>query len=151
MMRKAYLKKYLYKVLGGITLLPFAFFLIMVIAAGNDDLILKNLGLVLQLSYAAMIASFWGGIHWRGAMRDNNFVRLTLSMVPMAASLFLLGRGLMSGTIGPLWGMVIVLWFVYAMDRIFLTGPLWPRGYLIYRFTLTVLVMLLLIGTIWAA
>jgi hypothetical protein len=95
-----------------------------------------------QLSYAAMILSFLGGVHWGQALQRDNAKHMAFAMLPSVASLFIILYALMGDTNLALAMMAALFWILYAGDRKLMPEDLVPKGYFTFRLTLTIIVSL---------
>lgn len=101
----------------------------------------------LQIAYAAMILSFLAGIHWREAVPSQNLSQLLFAMLPPIASLALIGLALWMGTAYPLIGFAALFGVVYWADHHFIRITDFPEGYMRFRLSLTIIVMLSLLAS----
>ena len=88
------------------------------------------------ISYAAVITSFLGAIHWGLAMRDAKNTPTAPYFWGVIPSL-VAWLALLSSSVVGLWVLAVLLWFCYAVDRsVYLTHQL--QGWLPMRLRLTV-------------
>lgn len=129
----------LYKILGYAGALPF-----LACAAGlvfiHDSTFIDTLAL-LQLIYAAMIASFLGGVHWSHALPRRDKAQMVLAMGPTIVSFGVILLPFMTGGYGVAYGIMAVLFLaLYAADRRYLQQDWLPAGYMRFRAVITAVV-----------
>ena len=117
----------------------------MLITLFIDDAQIAHIATFTQLSYAAMILSFLGGVHWGQAMQRNNAAQMAFAMLPSVASLFIILYALMADTNIALATMAILFWVIYAGDQKLIPKDLVPTGYFTFRLILTAIVSISLI------
>jgi len=144
-----------YQLLGYAGVLPFVAFLVGFYLNQNNP-ILGNLFLVMQLSYGAIIISFLAGIHWTDAVRLKSIKRQIFSILPTIFLLPIIFWGFSHSPVQALLMLVGLLWALFVLDRIFFyyrrdDTDTMPRGYILYRFNLTMLVTIILLATYWIA
>jgi len=110
----------------------------------QDDIITIKLLTVLQLTYASLILSFLGGVHWPEALKERDNIRLLLCMMPTIIGFGLMIWGVTHDPVQPLLGAILLFWFVFIVDKKYYDGRTYPDGYLPFRFNLTLLVTALL-------
>lgn len=151
---KSFLERYLYQMLGYAGLIPFTAFLLGYYHL-QDDIILSNIMLVLQIFYASIIIGFLCGTHWVDAVREKSPLRMILSILPTILLMPIVFWGLTHSPAQALLGTVILFWFMFSVDRAYFyyrrEGVTMPRGYILYRFNLTLLVTIILFSTYWIA
>jgi len=132
------------QILGYLGALPF-----LVLALGlsyiEGDLVTLKLLAVLQLTYAGLIVSFLGGVHWPEALKNRDNIRLSLCMLPTVIGFGLMGWGFTHDPAHALLGFIALFWFIFFMDKKYYDGRVYPDGYLGFRFNLTLLVTALLL------
>jgi len=152
---KKFVVRNFYQILGYAGVLPFALFAVGLYLSSSNP-IMGNLMLVMQMVYGAIIISFLSGAHWSGAVRDKNMLRMCFSILPTILLLPIIFWGMSNSPMQALLMMIAVLWGVFAMDRgyfYYRSGDeaSMPRGYILYRFNLTMLVSIILGATYWIA
>lgn len=99
----------------------------------------------LQVAYAAMILSFLAGIHWREAISAHNTKQILFAMVPTILSLGLVALTLWIGPAYPLIGFAVLFGLVYLADRNYIRPGDFPKGYMRFRLSLTLIVIMSLL------
>ncbi len=151
---KDFLKRNFYQILGYTGILPFILFLVgFYFNQGNP--IIGNLMLVMQMVYGTIIVSFLSGVHWPDAVRDKNILRLIFSILPTIFLIPIMFWGLSHSPVHALLMIIVLMWAIFAMDRGYFyyrqNEMTMPRGYILYRFNLTMLVTIILSTTCWIA
>ncbi len=102
---------------------------------------------VVQFTYAAMIASFLGGVHWAHALQParNNRTQMMVAMAPTILSFISLGLGLMIGPLFALLAISALIIALYFADQRFLDPALLPEHYMRFRRNLSLAVLFCLI------
>ena len=126
----------LYKKLGYAGLIPFALFVLGLMIYGNDTPRTLYLCMLL-MAYSSMILSFLSAVHWPLALKNNDAIRLSLSMAPTIICLVLLYVGLTYTPLWPLLVIFILFWHQYLIDRKYFTLLEFPDGYLKFRLRIT--------------
>jgi hypothetical protein len=110
-----------------------------------DNAQIAHIATFTQLSYAAMILSFLGGVHWGQALPRNNTSQMAFAMIPSIASLFIILYALIGDTNIALATMAALFWVLYIGDKKSMPKDLVPEGYFTFRLILTIIVSLTLI------
>ena len=150
---KNFFKNNFYQLLGYGGVIPFVAFFVGYYF-NKDSLVFGNLLLVMQMSYGAIIISFLSGAHWSMAIQEKNILRMILSVVPTIVLMPVMFWGMSHSPAQALLMMIVLLWGVFAMDRGYFyyrrdDKMSMPRGYILYRFNLTMLVTIILFATYW--
>ena len=132
------------KMLGAAGLIPFA--ALAFLAGRAEDGMLNTLAL-LQLGYAAIILSFFGGVHWIEGLRRNNLPQILLAMLPSIAGFGLMSYGLLNGPLYALGLFALAFIGVLGIDKAMLDPASLPQGYLRFRCVLTFCVCACLLAT----
>jgi len=144
------MKNNLYQILGYAGLLPFIGFAVGAYLT-RDSVIIFNLCLLMQLSYAVIITSFVSATHYVEATKSNKTNQILLSIAPPILSLPILFWAFTHSPAQSLLAVILLFWFVFVLDRVFLNHEDWPRRYFVFRFNLTALVTIILFSTFWIA
>ncbi len=137
-------------ILGVLGLLPF--FATALLSVGTDQMA-QHLGALPLIGYGAVILAFLGGVHWgfviEGDKEPQERRRLLLGVVPSLIGWAALWLGLLSYTDPGLLllaagfiGTVVVETRASRLDLV-------PRAYLVLRWALTTVVVLLLLGVLF--
>jgi hypothetical protein len=94
----------------------------------------------LQMSYATMILSFLGGVHWGQALPRGHTQQISFSMIPTIAGFGLMAWAVFMDPYLPLLGAAGLFWIIYFMDSKLMPVEFIPEGYFKYRFRLTSIV-----------
>lgn len=147
-----FLKRNFYQIMGYLGVLPFFGFLFGLYYFQNE-FITANIMIVMQMIYGAIIISFISGNHWVDAVRNKSIFRITLSLLPTIFLIPIIFWGLSHSPAQAILGMIALFWYLFALDRGFFyyrsEGISMPRGYILYRFNLTLLVTIILFATYW--
>jgi len=99
----------------------------------------------LQMSYATMILSFLGGIHWGQALPRRHAQQISFAMIPTIAGFGLMAWALFIDPYLPLLGAAALFWMIYYADLKWMPVDFIPEGYFKFRLRLTQIVSATLI------
>ena len=134
------MKEKFYQILGYAGALPFLGLAILSFVL-NDSRIAS-----VQIGYAAIIASFLGGLHWPFAVKTGCPFYLSIIMLPSIIGLGCVILGLFMPT-PALLIMAILFIGLSLFDKKYLKPEDWPQNYSHFRLKITVIVSTLLIIT----
>lgn len=135
-----------YQIFGAAGFLPFLAFTLLIIDLETGSKA-ENLILLSQVAYASIILSFLGGIHWAMGIQEDNKAQLSFSMLPSMIALFSMMAALINAPVIPLYILALAFVLVFVGDRLFLESSEWPKGYMKFRISLTLLVVGMLIAS----
>ena len=122
-------------------IVPFVLMTFVFLFAGEKAQVLG----ILQLSYASMILSFLGGVHWGQAIPSNHKKQLSFSMIPTVAGLILLFIYIFGFHFFATLGFAAMFWITYEADKKLMPIEYIPPGYFVFRRNLTIIVVCLLV------
>lgn len=125
--------------------IPFFFFMLLAFVVDDPtDMRVVN---ILQTSYATMILSFLGGIHWGQALPTSNHQQMAFAMTPTIVGLFLMGMALIFESPFVLLFLAGMFWVVYYADTKLMPLDYIAEGYFTFRRNLSIAVSTILVLT----
>lgn len=134
------------KILGYLGVLPFIIFLMGAVFFKSAPM-MGNLFIAFQIFYASIILSFVSGVHWPLALKDNDNLRLSFSMVPTVVGLFVMSFVFLGVFVYPLLMMAGMFIAVYFFDKKYAQQSGWDKHYMAFRLRTTLIVTAILLIT----
>ena len=141
-------QKSVYLLASYVGLLPFWIFLIGCLYAWNDPP-LKDIFIELQFGYALVIISFLSATYWQQAVLEKSLSKILMCLLPIFSLIPLIYISIKVSYVLALFFSILFFWLLLFFDKVYGNKVEWFQGYFLHRFTLTILVSVILIATAW--